>query len=520
MSKARFVSCLLVLLLLVSALPAYAATEPFVQLRILYGSSGFILPDPNNPIREAIQEKTGIDVLMEPWYYTGDDEFNTRLNMWAASGDLPFDVFLGGGGTYAISLYNMMGESGLLRNLEPDILSSEAMTKFVAHTFPKYRDGVDGSVYMYPFHLNSAEMYGNLRDAGIATRIDWLSDLDLDEPDSPEAFYDMLVKMKDAYGIAPLSTSDGNFYQLAIQFIGLDGMNFWEKDADGTYRIAMFNKFDKLIDYAVFMNKLWNEGLMDQESFTQKPEQLVQKLSTGKAGVSTFVRHSVQATINDILWGSDPEALLAFIPAFPADGVKAGNNVITNWGGGLCVVNAKIPTEKMEALVKYWDFVLSKDGTILTFMGVEGEQWEYDENGKAAFLPDFITQYPTENERQEFGLWHYQAPACSWFRIDQYAAPKPEYSRKDYAYSMANCNDTIELDDLTYGVVAGDEEQLRLPSINDSWKQTIVKAIMASSEAECRAVMEAFPKTLDSLGYDLICKERTELTKTLEDAVK
>ena len=511
----RFAILATVVLLMVCMLPAAGAEESVEQLHILYASSGFVLPDVENPIRDAIREETGIDIYMEPWYFNGDDELNNRLNLWVASAELPFDFFMGAGSTFAYSMFNMMGEAGLLRDWEPYILASESMTEFVAHTFPKYRNPNDGKVYMYPYHLNSVEMYGNLRDTGVSVRIDWLDELGLDAPANPEEFYAMLVAMKERYGIAPLSTSEGNLAKLAINFVGGYGTSSWEKDEEGVYRITMFEHYDRLSDFVLFCNRLWNEGLMDTESFTQKSEQLIEKLTASQAGVTTSLGHATQAVINDILWTENENALLAFVPSFPQEGVVPINTGVSNWGGGVVVANANVSDEKMQVYMDYCEWLLTKEGTVMTFMGVEGEHWAYNDEGLCEFLPEFVEQYPTENERQEYGLWHYQAPAASWFRIDQYAAPKPEYSRPDYSYSMAHCNDTVGLDDIVYAVVAGEEEQLRLPSIDDAWEQAFVKAVMAEDAAACQAILDAFPATLQSLGYDSICQERTELAQNI-----
>lgn len=518
----KFLATLMTLALLLIPMGGLAETaEEPIQLHMLYAACGFVLPDVENPIREAICEATGIDIYLEPWYYADENELNTKLNMWAASGELPFDFLLcGGSSTFQISMLNMMGEAGMLKNLEPYILSSEAMTEFCSYTFPKYR-AEDGNIYQYPFHLIPAEDMTKTRESGISTRIDWMQEQGITEPQNADEFRAMLEKFKDAYGITPYSTSEGEISKIAINFVGAYGVNYWEKDTEGVYRIQMFNRYDDLTDFAVYMNSLWNDGLMDKESFTQKEEQLIEKMTNGDVAVASDLRHSTQAAINNILWEADESDMFAFIPSFPAEGVTAVNAGVYSWGGNAFVANANVSEEKMAALVKYWDWLFTPEGTKLTAMGIEGEQWAYNEDGKCEYLPEFIATHPTENEMQTFGTWHYQSPACNWYRIDQYAVSKPEYDRADYQYSMAHNNDSVDLNDnLTYAIVAGEEEQMRLPNIEESWNQTIAKAIMASGEEECRAIMADFLKTLETLGYDMICQERTELTAAIEAKVK
>lgn len=513
MTIKRLLTLALAALMLAALLPATALAEEPITLHMLFAVRGLMAPTRENAIRDAILEATGIDVDLEIWYFTSEEELNARLNMWGASGELPFDFFFGVGGAFVINTYHTMGEMGMLKNLEPYILSSEAMTAFCAHTFPRYRDPNDGGIYCYPYHLNAPE-YFTARDVALSIRVDWMEALGMDYPTSPEEYYELLKAIKDEYNVIPLTTNDGSGLEvMGAQFLGLYGTGRWEKDAEGVYRIPMFTNYDRTIEFGLFMNKLWREGLLDQEAFTQKNEQLIEKLSTGQAAAALSLRHSTQASINDILWQDDPNALLAFMPSFPVEGVPvAGVTTLTNWGGSLFVANANVSEEKMEALVRYWEWLLTKEGTILTFMGVEGVNYVINEDGLCEFIPEFIEQYPTENERQEYGLWHYQMPAASWFRIDQYAAPKPEYSRRDYMENLANYNDKLVLDDLVYGVFAGEVEQLRMPAINEAWTQTLVKAIMASSAEECQSILEGFLPTLNNLGYDAICQERTELT--------
>ena len=55
--------------------------------------------------------------------------------------------------------------------------------------------------------------------------------------------------------------------------------------------------------------------------------------------------------------------------------------------------------------------------------------------------------------------------------------------------------------------------------LNDKEERTMdlemEKAVMAEDAAACQAILDAFPATLQSLGYDSICQERTELAQNI-----
>jgi hypothetical protein len=480
----------------------------------------------NNLVRQEILAKTGVDIEYVAWHISNVDEYRRQLNVWAASSELPTDVIRVSSDAYTVTLLNSMGDNGILMEIE-DIVS--AYTDFMAycgHTFPRYRSKDTGKLYGYPTNITRFEDY-NIPDNGFSMRKDYLQQIGRGIPKNPSELYDILkelkatVKTPDGKDIIPLVLGENMRFigNIGNQFLGLWG-EFWLKNSSGTYVIPMYSDVERMKNFIVFMNTLYREGLLDQEAFTIKQAQFIERCTTGVAAATPSLNIREMTQSNDILNQTKPDAMFVMIPAFPNNDVSKVYGLTTNpWGNGIAVFNKKTMTEdKLRAWVEVAEWMLTKEGTIITKMGVENTHWEFDSAGKAVYTAAF-QEKSKGNQDVWFaeGLWVYQALiAGNWFRINEYSTTDPTLLRPDVMESMRTLEMLWAQTDTVFGVYPGEVEQLKMDGLRTAWQQTFINAVLAGSADEARSLYDKWPEIARNMGYAEIIEERNKLVNALK----
>ena len=88
----------------------------------------------------------------------------------------------------------------------------------------------------------------------------------------------------------------------------------------------------------------------------------------------------------------DPEAEWEIVgPVTGPDGVtNYVGNYASNAFTSLTCINADLEGAKLEAALKFINFMGTEDGLTLTTYGIKGQHWDYDANGVAAIYPDQV----------------------------------------------------------------------------------------------------------------------------------
>jgi putative aldouronate transport system substrate-binding protein len=153
-------------------------------------------------------------------------------------------------------------------------------------------------------------------------------------------------------------------------------------------------------EYFRWMNGMWNQGLIDKESFTEPVEQYKAKLSSGRVLAIIDAAWNFQydvhpalraAGMEDRMYGRFPATLdeSYICPEYQYKGYMG-------YGSGMAITTKC--KDKVRA-VQFLDWMCTEEAQILADWGIEGTHWNYDANGKRAFLPDVLKQ---KNEDKEF----------------------------------------------------------------------------------------------------------------------
>lgn len=229
-------------------------------------------------------------------------------------------------------------------------------------------------------------------NSNLFLRKDWLDALGMDVPTTPDELYaymEACVK-NNPDGVSGIiggmfwgleSTSTGTKYRnnMTMAFSQLCGDD---------KQIAIADGFDFYVDpgykeYIRFLNKCYNNGLMDQEFYASTTEIFLQnfvnnKLAFFESNVNYNVdplRNSPETTLRE----NYPNAKFVSIPNLL--NVNDGKQYADAYGaGGLIIMCPKTASaEKVEAAMTYLDWMSTTDGGFVLYHGFEDENYKLDE---------------------------------------------------------------------------------------------------------------------------------------------
>jgi putative aldouronate transport system substrate-binding protein len=312
-------------------------------------------------------------------------DFGTRLNLAFASGDVADIIYGAGSGNLTPGMEVDYGRQGILIPLEDLIAEYAPNIQKLLDENPEVAKSittVDGHIYSLP----AINQHPN---AGWAVPMwyngAWLDALDVEElPKTTDELYDLLVRFKEedpnGNGEAdeiPLLDVQMNSTRKA--FLAAFGMKDWGvEEVNGEIRYAPSSENYK--EYLAYMNKLYEEGLLDPETFSQSDEQKKAKGQENKLGLfpdwfSFFTTgETEEESMNNPMFHplSSPITDEPLIPINP--GISRGTFSITS------------SNEHPEASIRWVDYFYSEEGSEYLNRGPEGYLYELDDNGNKVDL--------------------------------------------------------------------------------------------------------------------------------------
>lgn len=304
-------------------------------------------------------------------FITVDSEgFEEKKNLVLASGDYP-DLFFNGITRTDEAIY---GPQGIFVDLAPYIEeyapnATELFNTYVevekTFTFP------DGSIYAMPGFI---DVYRYITANNVYINEQWVKDLGYDLPKTLDELYEVLkaIKTGDPNGNGeadeiPVSTIYGTDVDIFV-LSALGYVDTRHDIKDGKYVYVPMQEEYK--EYLIYMNKLYTEGLLDPDYFTQTAEQLNAKTASGLIGMGASQPHMTIADEN--LWRQ-----YTIAPAITSD----CNSIAmcprnSNYEPPSMVVTDKC--EYPEAAVRLCDFFYSKEGSRMVRGGPEYGTWDGD----------------------------------------------------------------------------------------------------------------------------------------------
>ncbi|GLB23865.1 ABC transporter substrate-binding protein [Lacrimispora xylanolytica] len=396
----------------------------------------------DNEIQQKIAEITGVKVK-ETWLtgQTAKEAVGTLI----AGGDYP-DFICGSEGT------SQLYEAGALVALDDYIDKYPNIKNFFTKTEWESLRQADGHIYWIPQFNNS---YGKEMETTHNDEAFWIQTRVLKWAGYPkittmDQYFDLIERYQEANPTMPNGTKnipytilcdDWRYFCLENAPLFLDGYA-----NDGSCIVDPETK--KVIDYnttptaKIYFNKLneeFKKGIVDPESFTQKYDEYIAKLSTGRVLGMIDQWWDFYGTVNDALKQQGLEDLgcnYVPLPITIKEGVKSrwhtsGDTV--NVGSGISITK---DCKDVEGAMKFIDDLLNQEIINLRNWGVKDVDYLVDKDGLFYRTPEIRMQVTNTAYKASHMCTYSYFPTYSGMSQDNLNANKPEQQPNEFLSSL------------------------------------------------------------------------------------
>ena len=274
------------------------------------------------------------------------------------------------------------------------------------------------------------------------------------------------------------------------------------------------NAIDRLknkdyIHWLKAFNKLGREGLLKDEIFIDTRTQMSEKIANGQYFCMIY-QYTDMSDQQKSLYADNPDSIYMAI-----DGPKnaAGDNYtlpgtsVNGWTVTMVSKKCKNP----EKAIKLLTYLISEEGQKMTWLGVEGKTWDYNEDGVPTMKDDVKELLYSDRIAydQKYGAdscyWMMQndAMASQWIPDDE-NDPVTQLKQWTYPYTVYVGQYTVTLDtESDIGKIRNEAEM--------AWGETLPKLLLAADDNEFDNIYQDFIKQRYELGYKKVLKKMTKL---------
>ena len=333
-----------------------------------------------------LSEQTGIQFEFDTPAAQG---YGEKKNLAFASDNLP-DVFIGGGLSTKDELQYGMKQKMLLPLDEYFDVAPNMVKMF--ETNPDWQKALtmpDGHMYSLPQDFVGFGLY---RYSWINKQ--WLDNLSLEMPKTIDDLYNVLKAFKTG---DPNGNGQADELPLSFTVEMYDTMRSTLLNAfgylSGSYeikdgKVVFAPSTNEYKEYIRFMNKLWKEGLIDPDSFSQSITQQSAKGIAGKLGMFSYIGDYV-------IVGTKIHKQYTVLPALTS---QYNSTQMTYQTFPIMNGTAAITKENKypEITMRLLDWFYTETGALSLINGVEGQDWERTEDGGLTFF------VPEGMEKEEY----------------------------------------------------------------------------------------------------------------------
>lgn len=298
------------------------------------------------------------------------ESFKEKRNLAIASEDLP-DIFYAG--EFEPHEEVKYGEEGVFIPLEDLIDEYAPNIQKMLDENPDIRNSIttnDGHIYALPRVETMPLWYSG----PLFFNQDWIDSLGIEElPKSTDELYALLKRFKDED-----PNGNGEADEIPLTAVKMDGLRPWLLAAFGLYEQGV-QEVDGKVTYGAiepeykayleYMHKLYEDGLLDNEAFSQTGDQQASKIESNKVGLAS-------------VWGPiypnpNNEAIHPMLPALTSpESPEKIAPIRSGISRGTFAITSK--NQYPEATMRWIDYSYGEEGSTLLSIGPEGEFWEWE----------------------------------------------------------------------------------------------------------------------------------------------
>ncbi|GGG08189.1 extracellular solute-binding protein [Paenibacillus abyssi] len=397
-----------------------------------------------NTVTKYIEEKMNIKFEFDA---TPEANARDKKQLIMASGDYP-SVFLSGDFTQAEQID--YGSQGILIPLNDLIEEYGVEIKRAMEEDPGLRDAItapDGNIYALP-HIN--DCFHCWYSQKLWINKTWLDKLNLQMPTTIEEFHEVMkaFKTRDPNGNGaadeiPLSGAFNTWHGIPSNFLMNSFIYNNDEDfffmKDGKVQLAANQpEWRQGLEY---INKLYSEGLIDKEAFTQNLDQGAQVGNRDGDNVLGSVAAGHIGMFFSLVEGQNRHKEYVTVPPLKGPGGIAYSGYYKSYGLGMFAITNKASEKEQIAAIKLADYLYSEDHAITNEYGLEGKYWEKGKSGevdvhgnpaKYSIKEEYWNIGPTMND-----TWDQMGITRRTRDIrESWAVPEDPFSQRGYEYRL------------------------------------------------------------------------------------
>ncbi|WP_340025825.1 ABC transporter substrate-binding protein [Paenibacillus sp. FSL K6-1096] len=491
-------------------------------------------------VGKAITEKTG--VTLEAEFDVGSGGGDQKIAMMAASGDVPDLIFAKG------SLSTLV-DAGLIIDMT-DLIDKYApnLKKVYGENMNRLKYSLDDqSIYQIPTNVGvDQQSFDATGGFEIQHRV--LKELGYPKirtvADFEKVLKEYVAKHPETDGqpTIPL-TLNADDWKIMITvtnpaFISTGAPDDGEYYVDPeTYEAKLHYKRPEEKEYFRWLNGMYNQGLLDKDTFVQKDDQYKAKVASGRVLGLISQEWEYQDGENALKAAGKDEYTYGHFPVTMSEEYKDHSFMRTGIDGyGIAITTA---AKDPERIIKWLDWMSSDEGQVLRNWGVEGKHYTVSADGKREMLPEVRDGLAndTANYQKNTGIGQYlifgarygdgvKDPTDNYYTTsfpEQIVASYSEAEKESLAgYNATTWKDLFPKEDefpvketgalYNLPVPTDGQYQVIYKKTQDIVRKRIPEAIL-SKPGDFDKVYDSFLAELDKAGAQDMEKEFTELVK-------
>ncbi|MCL2003072.1 MAG: hypothetical protein FWG72_03580 [Oscillospiraceae bacterium] len=301
------------------------------------------------------------------------------------------------------STYQQLIEQGKLLALD-DLLAGSKYAELLSEGTVNMSRAADGKVYGL---LNWATSQPTGNNGWAINKKIW-EEMGSPSLNTTNDLYNYLVAVRDAnltvggMSVVPLQFSSGADI-IADQMLASFGVRRISGVAEVGGELKLHYTAPGAEDAFLFLNRLWNEDLINSDAFAETTEQIREKLSVGRVAVycGNDITSALATEVRPVLIANDPGNDYIAIPSPRASGVTdVWNSVWYSLGWNVIVITKD--AENPERIFELIDFVHSNEGSLLVSYGPQGVLWDEMDANSFPILSRALNSLTSE-ENDELG---------------------------------------------------------------------------------------------------------------------
>ena len=363
-----------------------------------------------DPVAKALTEKTGVKLKTD--YPVGEDE--QKISLMIAGNEYPDMIYAKGDAQSLIDAGALIDMTDLIVEYGPNI------KKLYGDEFDKLKYSKDDpSIYQLSSYAKGGTTFG----VGGSAQVQWqvLKENDYKIPESLDEYEQMISnfirehpKTEDGLDYIGFSISASDWHWMIT--LGNPAGTIADGEADnGQWRVdddlnvEYKFKSEREKEYFRWLNKLYNEGLLDPECATQTHEDYIAKISSGRVLGLFDAEWDYREAVTVLLADGKMDQTYAPLPLTMDSTVKCPEltyrGLITGYGVGITTA-CKNP----EAAIKFLDYICSDEGQVLVHWGIEGENYTVENGMRTRSAEEIEKSQTDQNYAKTTGVGFHNYP--------------------------------------------------------------------------------------------------------------